>query len=131
MVLASTVVANNKHLQDYTWKLVKNYGFYGVTVVDLDIFDDHRNYGGFHVYAFTPAFTVRFRIMFTVWRKTKRKCKPAKTTKIYGNTKEVLPKDAPKPLGKHIMLSHYVDPCRTSQLESRLQRFSILLTKLH
>jgi hypothetical protein len=29
------------------------------------------------------------------------------TYTIYGNTKEVLPKDAP--LGKHVTLSHYVD----------------------
>jgi hypothetical protein len=28
---------------------------------------------------------------------------------VYGNTKEVLPKDAPKPLGKYVTLSHYVD----------------------
>jgi hypothetical protein len=28
---------------------------------------------------------------------------------IYDNTKEVLLKDAPKPLGKHVTLSHYVD----------------------
>jgi hypothetical protein len=28
---------------------------------------------------------------------------------IYGNTKEVLPKDAPEPLGKHVTLSRYVD----------------------
>jgi hypothetical protein len=28
---------------------------------------------------------------------------------VYGNTKEVLPKDAPEPLGKHITLSQYVD----------------------
>jgi hypothetical protein len=28
---------------------------------------------------------------------------------VYGNTKEVLPKDAPEPLGKYVALSHYVD----------------------
>jgi hypothetical protein len=28
---------------------------------------------------------------------------------VYGNTKEVLPKDAPNPLGKYVTLSHYVD----------------------
>jgi hypothetical protein len=28
---------------------------------------------------------------------------------VYGNTKEVLPKDAPEPLGKRVTLSHYVD----------------------
>jgi hypothetical protein len=28
---------------------------------------------------------------------------------VYGNTKEVLPKDAPEPLGKYVTLSHYVD----------------------
>jgi hypothetical protein len=27
----------------------------------------------------------------------------------YGNTKEVLPKDAPEPLGKYVTLSYYVD----------------------
>jgi hypothetical protein len=31
------------------------------------------------------------------------------TYTVYGNTKEVLTKDVPKPLGKHITLSHYVD----------------------
>jgi hypothetical protein len=31
------------------------------------------------------------------------------TYTVYGNTKEVLPKDAPEPLGKHITLSYYVD----------------------
>jgi hypothetical protein len=31
------------------------------------------------------------------------------TYTVYGNTKEVLPKDAPKPLGKYVTLSHYVD----------------------
>jgi hypothetical protein len=29
--------------------------------------------------------------------------------KIYGNTKEVLPKDAPEPLGKYVTLPHYID----------------------
>ena len=28
---------------------------------------------------------------------------------VYGNVKEVLPKDAPKPLGKHVTLTHYFD----------------------
>jgi hypothetical protein len=28
---------------------------------------------------------------------------------VYGNTKEVTPKDAPKPLGKHATLPHYID----------------------
>ena len=28
---------------------------------------------------------------------------------VYGNVKEVVPEDCPKPLGKHVMLSHYVD----------------------
>jgi hypothetical protein len=28
---------------------------------------------------------------------------------VYGNIKEVFPKDAPKPLGKNVTLSHYVD----------------------
>jgi hypothetical protein len=27
----------------------------------------------------------------------------------YGNVKELLPKDAPEPLGKYVTLSHYVD----------------------
>jgi hypothetical protein len=31
------------------------------------------------------------------------------TYMVYGNTKEVLPKDAPEPLGKYLTLSHYVD----------------------
>jgi hypothetical protein len=31
------------------------------------------------------------------------------TYTLYGNTKEVLPKDAPEPLGKYVTLSHYVD----------------------
>jgi hypothetical protein len=31
------------------------------------------------------------------------------THTVYGNIKEVLPKDAPEPLGKHVTLSHYVD----------------------
>jgi hypothetical protein len=31
------------------------------------------------------------------------------TYTVYGNTKEVLPKDAPEPLGKHITLSHCID----------------------
>jgi hypothetical protein len=31
------------------------------------------------------------------------------TYAVYGNTKEVLPKDAPEPLGKYVTLSHYVD----------------------
>jgi hypothetical protein len=28
---------------------------------------------------------------------------------VYGKTKEVLPQDAPEPLGKYVTLSHYVD----------------------
>jgi hypothetical protein len=28
---------------------------------------------------------------------------------VYGKIKELLPKDAPKPLGKYVTLSHYVD----------------------
>jgi hypothetical protein len=28
---------------------------------------------------------------------------------VYGNTREVLPRDAPEPLGMHVTLSHYVD----------------------
>ncbi len=28
---------------------------------------------------------------------------------VYGNVKEILPKDAPKPLGKEVVLTHYVD----------------------
>jgi hypothetical protein len=28
---------------------------------------------------------------------------------VYGNTKEVLPKDAPELLGKYVTLSHYID----------------------
>ena len=28
---------------------------------------------------------------------------------VYGNVKEVVPEDCPKPLGKHVTLSHYVD----------------------
>ena len=28
---------------------------------------------------------------------------------VYGNFKEVIPEDCPKPLGKHVTLSHYVD----------------------
>jgi hypothetical protein len=28
---------------------------------------------------------------------------------VYGNTEEVLPKDAPEPLGKSVILSHYTD----------------------
>jgi hypothetical protein len=28
---------------------------------------------------------------------------------VYGNSKELLPKDAPEPLGKYVTLSHYVD----------------------
>jgi hypothetical protein len=31
------------------------------------------------------------------------------TYTVYGNTKEVLPKDAPEPLSKYVTLSHYVD----------------------
>jgi hypothetical protein len=31
------------------------------------------------------------------------------TYTVYGNIKEVLPKDAPEPLGKHVTLLHYVD----------------------
>jgi hypothetical protein len=31
------------------------------------------------------------------------------TNTVYGNTKEVLLKNAPKPLGKYVKLSHYVD----------------------
>jgi hypothetical protein len=31
------------------------------------------------------------------------------TYTVYGNTKKVLPKDAPEPLGKHVALSHYID----------------------
>jgi hypothetical protein len=31
------------------------------------------------------------------------------TYTVYGNTKEVLPKDAPEPLGKYMTFSHYVD----------------------
>jgi hypothetical protein len=31
------------------------------------------------------------------------------THTVYGKTKELLPKDAPEPLGKHVTLSHYVD----------------------
>jgi hypothetical protein len=31
------------------------------------------------------------------------------TYTVYGNTKEVLPKDAPEPLGKYMTVSHYVD----------------------
>jgi hypothetical protein len=31
------------------------------------------------------------------------------TYTVYGNTKEVLPKDAPKPLGKYVTLSQYVE----------------------
>jgi hypothetical protein len=31
------------------------------------------------------------------------------TYTVYGNIKEVLPKDAPEPLGKHVTLSHYID----------------------
>jgi hypothetical protein len=31
------------------------------------------------------------------------------TYTVYGDPKEVLPKDAPEPLGKHVTLSHYVD----------------------
>jgi hypothetical protein len=31
------------------------------------------------------------------------------TYTVYGNTKEVLPKDAPEPLGMHVTLSHDVD----------------------
>jgi hypothetical protein len=31
------------------------------------------------------------------------------TYMVYGKTKELLPKDAPEPLGKHATLSHYVD----------------------
>jgi hypothetical protein len=31
------------------------------------------------------------------------------TYTVYGNTKEVLSKDAPEPLGKHVTLTHYVD----------------------
>jgi hypothetical protein len=31
------------------------------------------------------------------------------TYTVYGNTKEVLPKDTPEPLGKYATLSHYVD----------------------
>ena len=30
-------------------------------------------------------------------------------TSIYGETKEVLPVDAPKPMGKAVVLTHYVD----------------------
>ena len=28
---------------------------------------------------------------------------------VYGNVKEVIPEDCPKPLGRHVMLLHYVD----------------------
>ena len=28
---------------------------------------------------------------------------------VYGNVKETIPEDCPKPLGKHVTLSHYVD----------------------
>jgi hypothetical protein len=28
---------------------------------------------------------------------------------VYGNVRELLPKDAPEPLGKYVTLSHYVD----------------------
>ena len=28
---------------------------------------------------------------------------------VYGNVKEMIPDDAPKPLGKHVMLMHYID----------------------
>ena len=28
---------------------------------------------------------------------------------VYGNIKEVIPEDCPKPLGKHVTLSHYID----------------------
>jgi hypothetical protein len=31
------------------------------------------------------------------------------TYTVYGNTKEMLPKDEPKPLSKYVALSHYVD----------------------
>jgi hypothetical protein len=31
------------------------------------------------------------------------------TYTVYGKTKELIPKDAPEPLGKYITLSHYVD----------------------
>jgi hypothetical protein len=31
------------------------------------------------------------------------------TYTVYGNTKEVLPKDAPEPLSKHVTLLHYID----------------------
>jgi hypothetical protein len=31
------------------------------------------------------------------------------TYTVYGNVKELLPKDAPEPLGKYVTLSHYVD----------------------
>jgi hypothetical protein len=30
------------------------------------------------------------------------------TYTVYGNTKEVLPKDAPEPIGKYVTLSHFV-----------------------
>jgi hypothetical protein len=31
------------------------------------------------------------------------------TYTVYGNARELLPKDAPEPLGKYVTLSHYVD----------------------
>ena len=31
------------------------------------------------------------------------------TWSVYGDTKELLPENAPEPLGKHVTMSHYVD----------------------
>jgi hypothetical protein len=55
------------------------------------------------------------------------------TYTVCGNTKEVLPKDAPEPLGKHVTLSHYVDASLMNDVmtENQSQGISILLIKHH